>query len=560
MAELLKKKIHLMLGEYGSTPVEDFGVQLWGIPRLDCSSEKWPVIWELGWEAAATLSQNITWAIRYMFNQAGITLGTQPTSYLIDPWLAGTASVLDLDDYEWYSPFYNVNQYIFYHQEMPPGALAPRFIFEDDEGNALNWGPAAQDTLWYNGTATTVADGRIMPYSLGFIGSLGATRAGLYFTAITSDDKFLTCSYYYDKGNSRYTIKESQPLLNWINGLPPYEPPDPYDPGGTTGPGGGTGVFTRTTTPIDFPGEPTLSATDTGFVTLFNPSVYHLQALANYMWASPSFDPATWRKLLADPMDAILGLSIVPVAPDVGPTPVTVTVGNISTNVSMPKVTKQYKTVDCGTLEIPEYWGAYLDYDPYTKLELYLPYCGTHAISADDCMGKVLHLKYIIDLLSGACCAMLKCGDSVLYTFTGQCAAAIPVTGRDWTNIINGVMSAASSVGSMVATGGVGALSAVGGLASAALNVIKPHIEKSGNMGGTGGLLGPQIPYIILTQPRQAMPGEQHKYTGYPSFITRTLGNLAGYTEVEVIHLEGIPCTGEEQDELATILKTGVIL
>lgn len=335
---------------------------------------------------------------------------------------------------------------------------------------------------------------------------------------------------------------------------------DPYAPGVISGPGGGTGTFIRTTTPIDFPGEPILSATDTGFVTLFCPDTTQLKALADYMWTNPSFDPASWRKLLTDPMDAILGLSIVPVIPDMAGSPSVVTVGNIPTTVSMHRITKQYKTVDCGTLEIPEYWGAYLDYDPYTKLELYLPYCGTHAISADDCMGKTLHLKYVIDLLSGACCAMLKCDDTILYTFIGQCSAAVPVTGRDWTNIINGVMSAASSVGTMVATGGVGALSAVGGLASAALNVIKPHIEKSGNMGGTGGLLAPQIPYIVLTQPKQAAPGDQNKYTGYPSFITRALGDLIGYTEVEIIHLEGIPCTGDELDELYQMLKEGVIL
>ena len=178
----------------------------------------------------------------------------------------------------------------------------------------------------------------------------------------------------------------------------------------------------------------------------------------------------------------------------------------------------------------------------------------------DDIMNKPVHVKYHIDILSGACAAFVKCGESVLYTFIGQCASSIPITGSDMTNVINGVINAAVSIGSMVATGGATAPLAVPSLASTAVNGMKPNIEKSGSMSGTGGMLGIQTPYLILTRPRQCLPASQNTFLGYPSFITASLGDISGYTEIENIHLDGIPCTDEELNEILSLLKNGVIL
>ena len=342
-----------------------------------------------------------------------------------------------------------------------------------------------------------------------------------------------------------------------------YSPPkpdyDPFNPGGNTEPGGGEGDFDDTSDPIDFPNLPTISAVDTGFISLFNPSLSELQSLASYMWNNSLFDIANFQKLFADPMNAILGLSIVPVTvPNAGAQPVKV--GNIATSVNMNKAAAQYIEVDCGTLNVNEFWGAYLDYAPYTKSEIYLPYCGTHTIDVDDIMGKSVHVKYHVDILSGACCAYVKCGDSVLYQFSGQCSSSIPISGTDFTQMVNGVLSAAVSIGSMVATGGASAPLAVPALANTAVNGMKPSIEKSGAISGTSGMLAIQKPYMILTRPKQALPSNQNMYTGYPSYVTVTLSEINGYTEVESIHLEGVSGTDSELDEIVSLLKSGVIL
>lgn len=332
---------------------------------------------------------------------------------------------------------------------------------------------------------------------------------------------------------------------------------DPYAPGGSSGTGGGTGNFDGTGDDIAIPGLPTLSAVDAGFITLFNPSIAQLKSLSDYLWSG--FDLNTFKKIFADPMDCILGLSIVPVSVPNGELK-EVSVGNIPTGVSMTVASSQYVIVDCGTLNVNEFWGAYLDYDPYTKAEIYLPYIGTHPISVDDIMGKSVHVVYHIDILSGACTAFVKCGGSVLYEFIGQCSSSIPVTGNDWTNVINGVLSVSAAIGTMVATGGATAPMAASAIASTAVNSMKSNVEKSGSMSGTGGMLAVQTPYLILTRPRQAMPARQNELMGYPSFITSKLGSLSGYTVVEEIHLENISGTEQELSEIENLLKTGVIL
>ena len=332
---------------------------------------------------------------------------------------------------------------------------------------------------------------------------------------------------------------------------------NPYINGDTAGTGGGGGLYDNTSDPVDIPEVPAVAASDTGMITLFNPTLAQLHALSNYLW-SDLFDLDNIKKLFADPMDAILGLSIVPVAVPNG-SPKTVKVSGIATDVTMLTCATQYVEVNCGSINIEEYFGAYLDYSPYTRAELYLPYVGTHPINVDDIMGKTVTVKYHVDILSGACVAYVKCGESVLYTFSGACASNIPVTGNSWTNVINGALNIAGSIGSMIATHGATAPQALGTIVNTAANSLKPSIERSGAISGTAGLLNIQIPYIIITRPRQSVPTNLQHFTGFPSNITVNLSTLRGYTEIDKIHIENVRATSEELDELERILKEGVI-
>ena len=78
---------------------------------------------------------------------------------------------------------------------------------------------------------------------------------------------------------------------------------DPFGGGGTSEPGGGGGSFDNSSTPINIPNLPSISAASTGFISLFNPTLNQLNELASYMW-SDLFQVDGWKKLFADPMDA----------------------------------------------------------------------------------------------------------------------------------------------------------------------------------------------------------------------------------------------------------------
>lgn len=341
---------------------------------------------------------------------------------------------------------------------------------------------------------------------------------------------------------------------------PPPADTDPYSPDGNTEPGGGGGAADPSEDITD-PSLPTISAVDTGFITLFKPSISNLNSLATYMW-SGGFDIDTFKKIMANPMDAILGLSILPgIVPSGGSS--TVVIGNVSTGVSMPKVGNQYVKFNCGSKTIKRKWNAFLDYSPYTRAYIYLPYIGIHPLEVDDIMNKSVTVKYNIDVLSGGCTAFVIAGGTTLYTFTGQCACSVPVTGRDWTTLINGVLGAVTGTVGAIGSAMVGNLpGAIAGAASVAQNVLssKPTIERSGSMGGMAGMMAIRTPYIIIERPVQAVPGKQNKYIGYPSFVTKKLGDVSGYTQAEVTHLEAIPATLAEQEEIKTIIEEGVIL
>ncbi|MBO5968773.1 MAG: hypothetical protein J6S14_09785 [Clostridia bacterium] len=387
------------------------------------------------------------------------------------------------------------------------------------------------------------------------------------------------------------------------HGAPPTPPgEDPYDEIPESGPaGGGTDPDFTSSDVVDYPVMPSLSAVSTGFISLWAPTEDQMLDLSSFMWNANPLTIEFWKKLLADPMDMIYGLNIIPLELETAGVD-TVTVGLISTGIEMNILASQWVELNCGYIDLDETWGAYLDYDPFTKLEIYLPYCGTHPLKVDDFMPGRISLMYHIDVLTGSCVALIKSTktdkhgdvvDSVMYQFMGNCATQIPVTAAQYADAVRSVISLAASVGSLIAGPGAGAAmtsttsnfergpkgrmrlqsktvtektssprddgASVGSSTIDAVMGMKPGIERSGAIGASGGLLSVQTPYLILTRPRQARPADQNKYTGYPSFITENLGDLEGLTIVKAIHMNNMSCTTEELSEIEDLLRNGVI-
>lgn len=340
------------------------------------------------------------------------------------------------------------------------------------------------------------------------------------------------------------------------------------DPAGTddpSHPGGGGGNYDPSSDPIDFPALPTGGALECGAVKAHRVSKQTLEAIMQKLWDNSIFNIQNmWQKSISDPMDAIVSLHALPFSPTVG-TADEIWIGNFDTNLTSPPVTSQYIEVDCGSLNVKEFWGSALDYSPYTRAEIYLPFIGVKDVAVEDVMNSTVQIKYHVDVLTGDCIAFIKCGQSVLYHFTGNCRMTIPLSSYT----TDALQTTIGETGKMITSGAIGA--AVGGGAgamagvtiSSAANVAasKIRLNKGSDVSGSLSVMDDFTPYFIFHRPIQSLAKNYNKFKGYPSNITATLGSVSGYTEVEHIHLQNIPnATSEEMDEIVSLLKAGVIL
>ena len=396
-----------------------------------------------------------------------------------------------------------------------------------------------------------------------------------YYAANTYGDADAYARY---SGNNMYAYVSEKNL----SGLP-----GPYDAGGSTDEGGGGGSFTLIDDTNPVPSLPSVDLADNGLFTIYNPDAADLVSLGNYLWTG-LFDVDNFKKLFNDPMQAIISLGIIPGGSlSVSVTDKNLIFGHVDTGVDCKVVTSQWLEVDCGFVEIPEFWGNYLDYNPYTKLRLYLPYIGEIDLNADDVIGayyndttKNIGVIYHIDVITGACVAYVTRGEGsgigarndVFYTAVGNVLMQIPVTGNDFKgaySAIIGIAGAAIAGGTAAAAvkgataGTIGAGAAVAGVSAAVSNVTseKESVRHSGNMSGTAGLLGAQKPYIYIDRPSQAEPFNQREYTGYPSLIQHDhIGDVSGFTIMYAVRLTGIHATKAELEEIERHLLEGVFL
>ena len=320
--------------------------------------------------------------------------------------------------------------------------------------------------------------------------------------------------------------------------------------------GGGGGTYDISSDTIDFPDLPSLSASNSGLIALYNPSISQLMDLSDWLWSKSLLD--TLEKMYAQPMDLIVSLNIVPVAPTHFDGVQAIKIGGVDTDVSAQKLSSQYEIFDCGYIDVPEYYGSAMDYGQYTRVSLYLPFCNVVELKTDEIMGGRVHVKYYIDMFNGSCVAMVKCTrqnlNSVLYSFEGNIAVNLPVTSTDFSNMYNAIIK-----------GGVNAIqsgSPISGAVDTALNVMfsKPNVQRSGTVSSSGGLLGLKKPYLIIERAIQSLPSSYAQNYGYPSNITDYLYNLNGYTEIESVITNNLRCTQVEQDEIINLLKEGVII
>lgn len=113
-----------------------------------------------------------------------------------------------------------------------------------------------------------------------------------------------------------------------------------------------------------------------------------------------------------DPMNSILSIKyyygIGAVIPRTA-NPAYITLGNVQFNGAIPGTNAisthpaktEYVQFDVGELKVPERYGNFLDLNPYTQVELYIPFYGFHSLDATEVSGKYVKLIYNINIITG---------------------------------------------------------------------------------------------------------------------------------------------------------------
>lgn len=372
--------------------------------------------------------------------------------------------------------------------------------------------------------------------------------------------------------NDNITLISGSP---WGDGLVEEEEDDPSGEGGYSGSeAGGFGDYPSETGNVDFsdPTQMAINVINSGFVTLYNPSLSEVKSFNDWLFNDiTDAISGTLKKLIADPIDYVLFLSLCHFTPpNSGAVTYTISYAGINTTVTSKKITNQFAAIDCGTIYLAGDTQTFLDYNPNTKISIYLPYIGINNLNSDDVVGSSIHVMYYVDLLTGACIAQIKCtrsvrlmaGDAnlndILYSFSGNCYEQIPITGTDWRGLASSIMQGVSGAVSLA----TGNLAGAGAIASAVMSD-KNSVSHSGNMGGSFGYMDNQKPYLILERPINNLPYNYRGFKGYTLNQRRRLGSLKGYTEIEEGTLWTDSFNGiseEEADMLKQITTTGFYL
>lgn len=417
------------------------------------------------------------------------------------------------------------------------GATTPADNDIDLDTTYPNWVANSIDIGWHDKTANLLRQGKLLPIDLTDIGDNALTGD---FTRTQTQ----TQTGELDKTKKTTTkaiadeATDTVPFVRDVEDevVVPADIPD---------------VVPEPTPPVVIP----TGTTSAGLATIYNPTEAQVNALKGDLW-SQNIITTLQSIFLNNPMDAIISLNKVFCTPHTNGT-ATIKLGYVQTSVTGVKtVDDQYTTIDCGTVNVPEIYGNTTDYEPYTNVSVFLPFIGIQNLSAKDVVGGKLQIIYRVDVTTGTCIAQLfvtKEGvKQMLYSFEGNCAVEIPLSGSNANRAIIGL---ASITASTVAPGAGLAL------AGGAMNLVNGvNLQRSGGFQSNAGAMNNKKPYLIINR---VLPYEAAGYNqiyGYPSNNRVLLNSVTGYTRVKEVHVEGISCTDYEKNIIEEQLKAGILL
>lgn len=241
-------------------------------------------------------------------------------------------------------------------------------------------------------------------------------------------------------------------------------------------------------------------------------------------------------------------------------------------------------TASFGPFNISRKFNDFRDFAPYTKVEIYLPYCGWTVLPSH-VVGRSVSVTYYTDIIAATCKAVVYCGSNIVAEAAGVIGLDIPMVtenaGAKAEAVTMGLLAygkaglqTALGVGAAVATKGkAGVKSAVSGLenlvsaySQTAMAFNQNYTEINGKNGDGCCIAGISAIVIKITRPKYGanttapfVPSEYAHSTGFVSMKSATVGSFTGLLVADNVDTSGISGATEREKQLIKLyLESGI--
>lgn len=315
--------------------------------------------------------------------------------------------------------------------------------------------------------------------------------------------------------------------------------------------------------------KPTLSNVNV-FNRSFAVNANTVKNLADFLWNADETKFQEIVKGLAlmgeNPMNGIIDLRLFPfnVALKNSATGAeNIVIGRTDTGVSGIKLTENVNSlIDLGECTFFTKFKNFLDYEPYTTAQLYIPYIGVVPVSTAEFMGHRISVKMIVDYTTGAGTAIVFKDDIPFIYRNGVVGVSIPMTGNDSASY------ASTVIGSVVggAVGGVTSIASgnIGGMVSSAEKIYSgfatgTNYQEASASSPSVATWQPQKCYFIIDRPILNVPDNYGRTIGFACEKTGKLSDFKGFTVVSNPEIN-FRCTDSERQYIVNMLQEGVFV
>lgn len=219
------------------------------------------------------------------------------------------------------------------------------------------------------------------------------------------------------------------------------------------------------------------------------------------------------------------------------------------------------------SIDIPEQFGSWLDYDGGMEITIDLPFCGRMQIDPNACVNGGIDVVYRCDPCNGNVAAFVFCrdrwGNNQLYNAAyGNCAFQVPLTGHDdgQVQMLGSFVSSAAALAGAAASPVMAAGAAVGAVSSMLMR--REITQTVGSPAGSVAYVGNVTPTLIISKAHAVRsPGTIYDDTeGRPSEYGGSIGDYSGFNIFHNVDVQISGASAEECAEIERLLESGVIL